>query len=593
MAYVQPTGVIQLFEGINLDNRYMHTLYFASKSAQTNFFDNLVTSNLSFGNSGNVDPTKQSYSRPNKKSVRLHINAEQVQNVTYMRFNNRSNKWYYAFVLATNYVNENVTDIFYEIDVMQTWFFQEGHIQPCMVLREHVTDDTFGMNLEPEPIGSDTYDYTLLTCTNAQGGETIESDFSGSVMVMNTSAIPDTNQMYMGGVVNGTKFITRDPAASVVSIYNAMLAQLGSWDKNEQKADVIDMFMFPKYFAGSMDDNDQYYNDSPRRLDATYNLHHNGQYSNYTPKNNKLFGYPFSFLYVTSFNGSAGEFRWEYFPGDVTDGSNITWKLNASLNGGGMIEIHPDAYNGQTEAFDSKVVMDNFPKCAYAYDAYQAFVAAGGETKLYYQANMVEKKGMNAKRQNFISNAPGAVLQGAAAVGAFVAAETVTGGLATAAAPAFAAAGGTTGMGLKHEAIELEIDEAKHKIAFAFADHSYEPNMVIGQASPGISVGKGYAGYRFYNCHVRDDEMVRLDNFLSVYGYAVNTVKAPNLTGRPYWNFVQTKDCVITGKMPASSKKAIANIFDGGIFFWNSARGNSNIGNFSQSVNSHGQINNK
>lgn len=590
MAYVQPSGIIELFKGVNLDNRYMHTLYFATAAKQKAFFDALVVNTLRY--------TQNYYTRPNRGVIRLKENAENVQNVTYLRFNNRTNKDYYCFVTAINYVNEGVTDIYYEIDVMQTWFFQGGNIQPCMVVREHVSNDTFGLNLEAEPIGSDVYDYTLLTCNNATGGESIDADFSGTVMVMNTSAEPDINNMYIGGVVNGTKFITRDAAASIVSVKNAMLAQLGSWDKNEQSANVIDMYMFPKFFAGSMDDNDQYYPANPQHLDATYNLYHNGKYSNYTPQNNKLFGYPFSFLYVTSFNGNASEYRWEYFAGDVTSGGAIEWKLNASLNGGGMIEIHPNEYNGQTEAFDSKVVMNDFPKCAYAYDAYQAFVAAGGETKLSYQAALIEKQGMNAKRQNFISNAPSAVIQGAAAVGAFTIAETATAGMATAAAPAFAAGGLTTGMGLKHEAIELGLDEARHKIAFEFADYSYEPNIVVGHASPGISVGKGYAGYRFYNCHVRDDEMVRLDNFLSVYGYAVNTVKAPNLTGRPHWNFVMTKDSVITGNMPASSKAAIGRIFDGGIFFWkadeaHAATSNSNIGNFAQQVNSHGQILNK
>ena len=34
MAYVAPNSTLQLFKGINLDNRYLHTIYFANATAQ-------------------------------------------------------------------------------------------------------------------------------------------------------------------------------------------------------------------------------------------------------------------------------------------------------------------------------------------------------------------------------------------------------------------------------------------------------------------------------------------------------------------------------------------------------------------------------
>ena len=40
MSYIQPTGVIQLFKGIALDNRYMHTIYFGSEALQDAWFTN-------------------------------------------------------------------------------------------------------------------------------------------------------------------------------------------------------------------------------------------------------------------------------------------------------------------------------------------------------------------------------------------------------------------------------------------------------------------------------------------------------------------------------------------------------------------------
>jgi hypothetical protein len=73
-----------------------------------------------------------------------------------------------------------------------------------------------------------------------------------------------------------------------------------------------------------------------------------------------------------------------------------------------------------------------------------------------------------------------------------------------------------------------------------------------------------------------------------MYGYATNMIKTPNINagsagGRRHWNFVKTDGAMIRGNMPATSKAAIAKIFDGGLFFWNPANGNDNIGNFNQS----------
>lgn len=569
MSYVQPSGTIQLFRGVNLDNRYMHTIYFPSLATQTAFFDAIVDAGLSF--------VGQSYSRPNRKTVRVKINAESCQDVSYMRFNNRGNKWYYAFVLAINYINENTTDIIYEIDVMQTWFMSGDSpsqmINPCMVLREHVTNDTFGLNLEAEPIGSDVYDLSPEI-----ESEAMTNAFNGFAYVLCTTGEPTESAMIKDGIVNGTTYTSLPAIAeNMGNLKTYMNNALGSWDKQEQKEDIVDFFMFPKSFTG--------YGSSTQ---LTFNINHPQKYSNYVPQNKKLFGYPYAYLYVTTNDGNSAIYRWEYFEGDVTDGHNIQFELNASAIGGGSIEVHPRSYNGIDNNYDAKLAMTNFPKCSYNYDAYQAFVASGGQTKLNYAGEVVQQRGNIAFDKNAIGNLATAV----------TGVTNVTGNL-LAGNPIGAVVGGVNTANqlaqgyLNQQSIELDLDEAKHKIGFQFKDAMYQPNIVVGEQTPNIAVGKGYLKYRFFNAHVRDDEMVRLDNFLTTYGYAVNTVKIPNMTGRPYWNFVQTKDCNIKGNMPSSSKQAIAKIMDGGIFFWNYQRGLGNIGNFRQSVNNHGQIINK
>ena len=68
-----------------------------------------------------------------------------------------------------------------------------------------------------------------------------------------------------------------------------------------------------------------------------------------------------------------------------------------------------------------------------------------------------------------------------------------------------------------------------------------------------------------------------IDDFFTMYGYKVNVVKTPSITGRRYWNFVKTVDCNIEGDVPQEDLLIIRNIFNKGCAFWHGA---SNMGNY-------------
>lgn len=576
MAYVQPCGTIQFFKGINLDNRYMHTIYFANETAQRTWFDGKVASGLTF--------QAQSYSRPTRNSVKVQVNPDSMLDVTYMRFNNagydttnhsyintvnRTPKWFYAFVLATEYINETTTLVVYEVDVMQTWFISNGTLLPCYVERQHTNNDTFGLNLEAEPIGSDAYDFTEITVDN------VADDFSYYDVVINSTAEPDENNMVIDGIVVGTYHdylpLPANPAQTGFGqLKNKMYDCLGDWDKGEQKADIVDLYMFPQYFTQGA---------AGVYHTRTYNVKHDGKLSNYTPKNNKLFAYPYSALYVTTNDGDNATYKWEYFEGDIIHSpSGADFNVNATMTGGGYIEMHPHSYNGVEENYDSKIVMNNFPKCSWGYDAYSAWVANGGQSKAQFTLDKIQQKGAWAIVQETL----GGVSQ-LAGIGNSAYENSTKKNPSSYGKYGLGAVTTTASTMIDVETTMINFEEARSKVQFEFKDARYEPNIIVGQQVANIAVGYKYLGFRFFKLHVRDDEAKRIDDFFSVYGYAVNRVVQPNLTGRQYWNFIKTRDCQIGGNMPASSKSAIAKIFDGGIFFW---RNGDQIGNFRQSVTS-------
>ena len=565
MAYVVPNSTLQLFKGINLDNRYLHTIYFASESAQDTWFTSKVTSALTFSN--------LMYRRYQANSVKIEVNANQLLGVTYMRFKNtRTNsKWFYAFVLGTDYINENTSVVYYEIDVMQTWFMQGGSVRPCRVLREHVNDDTRGLNLVAEPIGSEVYDCDLI-------GKMDDDLFNGEYsLIVNSTGTVSSSDIVKQGLVVGTKYkaLPMQNGGSVTDykqdIYDYMDTLLGNWDAGEQSQDIIDMYTVPTAIAEQGENFHEFAFQEPIPT----------QYDNYTPKNKKLMTYPFSSLVVTTHNGDAGNYKWEYM-----DGDDIDFRALGTAVGGGQIMAFPRVYNGHENNMDCAVTINEFPKSAYAYDAYSAWVANGGKTRLENDEKVMKLKGA----QTILSASKSIATNTLAGITSGIA---IAGGIMTA-NPALVLSGalslGASVAGNFNTAVDAgtEIFEAKNKISYQWKDASYRPDISIGNVVPSIVVGGHYLNFYFYHMHVRDDEAKRIDDFFSCYGYAINKVKAPNLTGRQYWNFVQTENAVIAGDMPASSKDAIGRIFDGGITFWHDG---DQVGNYRQSV-SNGSINN-
>ena len=556
MSYVQPNSIIQLFKGINLDNRYMHTIYFASVSAQNSWFSSKVSNTFN----------AQSYTRYTKNQVKLKTDATSIMDCTYLRFMNdrTADMWYYAFINSVEYVNENTALVTYEIDVMQTWFIQKGTVRPCMVRREHSANDTIYSNLETEPIGSDSYQYDFISNADSGGHHLFDS----KKLIINTSGEPASDQdKFVDGMFVGTKFreLNCNSSADVSTIMTTLSDLIGDWDEGEQREQIIDLYTVPEAVTTNNDL-------------ISVKMGHKS-FNGYVPKNKKLFSYPYCYLYCTTYNGQSSMYRWEYFGEFLTPetppSDNASFRLYGTKLGGGVVMCYPEVYAGVVDNKEAAIIMDNFPKNSFVYDAYQAWLAAGGSTKASDAEKIVNMKGV----ATIVSDVSSLINTGVQSEAGIESALTP---------PMVAGANAVIQGSAKIMSDVASIKEAKNKINYQWKDAQYRPNEVVGKSVPSLAIGKNFLNFYFFNVHVKDSEMKRLDDFFTTFGYATNQVKAPNLTGRQYWNFVQTENCVIAGNMPASSKEAIARIFDGGITFWHNG---DNIGNYAIST-SNGTINN-
>ena len=155
--YIEPSTNIKLLKNVPLDNTYTNTLYFLPNGVndQTALFKGYTKHAL----------TNQTYQRVNKGIARVGLKAEDLYDCNYMMFQNTNfgNKWFYAFITSVEYVNNTVSEIRFEIDVMQTWYF-DYELKECFVEREHSVTDMAGDNLASEPV-----DLGAIICTSVEG----------------------------------------------------------------------------------------------------------------------------------------------------------------------------------------------------------------------------------------------------------------------------------------------------------------------------------------------------------------------------------------------------------------------------------------
>ena len=69
-----------------------------------------------------------------------------------------------------------------------------------------------------------------------------------------------------------------------------------------------------------------------------------------------------------------------------------------------------------------------------------------------------------------------------------------------------------------------------------------------------------------------------IDDFFTMFGYQTNSVKVPNISSRPYFNYVQTKGVNIVGSIPNDDMRILKAMFDNGVTLWKST---ATVGDYS------------
>ena len=563
MGYIVPNSDIVLLHNIKLDSAYENTIYFESKAAQEAYFFNSSKILLHL--------TRHSYNRTIKNSVKVKVPVGTVEQCTYLAFKNTSyeNKWFYCFVDDFNYINDNTTEILYHIDYVQTYFIGECELLQCYVEREHDPTDIVGQNRVPEPISSDHLRYTLKW--ECQSMKDVSVVVSAS---LKESVTPTYEDGYQQGMFNGLEvkhYPITEPydAADILALLQDMLGDGNYIDPTTGVTDrqqVVSLIMFPTAYCQE----DEYGN--PFSTEEGHITKTRTNVDGYVPKNNKLFTAPFKSLLLT--NSVGGGVTLDY--DDFVNTNEVNFKVWGVCSGSGEMCCLPLNYKGLVNNFDFKLMLNGFPQCAYTIDSYRAWVAGGGDK--YMKMGLVQGiaggvkdaiqtgwsilKGEMQKSFDFENaiNTPNPNminynLRRSEQRGEMI--DTENAQKVGSSANTFANAG------VKYMEQKFESGNMV--------------NVPVGENSASCLFATRDMTFKCYELNIVAEDAERIDNFFSLYGYATNKLKVPNINARPQWNYVKTKGCTIGGNVPSTIRSMIEQIFDNGIRFW---KNGDNIGNY-------------
>lgn len=571
MAYIPPNSTIQLFKNIPLNPDYENTYYFHSRQDDVGE----TGQNTFFGDRATATFTANSYVRKERGVIKLQAQYENVYDCCYMRYRNTSfeYKWFYAFVLKVEYVNNETVEVTFQPDVMQTWLpYVDYDFEQCFIEREHTADDEYFHNLEPENL---EYGDSYILNGNVQE-YSFHKDNEGNPADLYVGMLAGKNRLGYSMDVKSSSSFNVNGVFCPLYIYgypmNDMLSIFRAYSSSQTPLydDIIAIFMYPARF-GITDYNSE--NPNPPIFTGGFNIITNlTTIDGYHPYNKKLFNYPYTLLNVSNNNGKGADYHWEgWASGESYDTSGgdlsvLNAKLGRFLIKGCIMppvtaSLYPTHYNQvklQTGFdpvtydycnYEEGLVIDNFPNCPWVADTYKAWLAQN-------KASLTT---------SLIASALGT----AASIGVSAAMPYAT--------PAF--------MGARIAAGAVSIGAAVAGAQAKVTDAKAMPNQAKGQImSDYLTAGLERYKFTARPMSIKNEFAQKIDRYFQMYGYACHQSKKPYMHHREKWWYIKTIGCDIHGSLPADDIREICGIFDKGVrFWWDKARiGDYNTANITQ-----------
>ena len=520
---------------LKIDNKNQIT--FTDATAQYNYFNGLTKLEVD-----------GSYYQRKDSSIYYPDNFDDLLGYNYVMYQNEnySNKWFYAFITDMEYISDNCTRLEITTDVFQTWQFDIVY-KNSFVVREHTNNDTIGSNLTEEDINtgeltatSSIEDYTGYNVTTAWAVVVCDYDPKDDIQYAGLLPISGStfgSKIYLftwdngdsggfGGIRDLNRFIIyvnqHKGADNIKQIFMAPNACVDS-----TKLQKIDMELGSnnfKYYTVTGGSTGAYLYGT-QTVPKIYNV--TGQYTDYTPKNNKCYTYPYTFLRVSNNVGNVMDYRWEDFSATIP-----SFKTYTTLCSGCSGILVPQSYKGITDNIDESLPLAKYPVTSWSADAYTNWLTQNAVNRPLSLLTSV--LGVSGSVSSNIASQPQP-----AAVNKLQAINTMNNVAGTI----------SQDIGNMHSA-------------------SLAPNISQTGNCGDVLFAGGANGFLFQYMRVKTEYLKIIDNYFSMFGYKTNLVKVPNITGRSNWNYVETRNINLLGNIPQTDLDTIRQMFNNGITLW-------------------------
>ncbi len=656
MAYIQPDTTIELYKNVPLDKSYRNTVKYSDSITQYNDFKQYKYKSYE----------KQSYQRWGLGTIRIEEQHDNIYDCNYMIFYNPTlKKKIYCFVDGVSYVSNNVTEVYYTIDVLQTYMF-EYTLGKCFVEREHVYRDIQGENTQPE--GLELGDCYIYDYAGMSGLDSYIPEWHYIILATAyPSGAPFNTPTIRNGILNGLYYYDTTSTNNISTILKQYI------DQGLEDA-IVSLYMAPADSTSGT---------------ATALLKRDN-IGGFTPKNKKLLTYPYCFLQVSNNLGNTLELHYENM-GTLThsdsQGTRRQYQFNVRrFSFPQPIMLYIPSYNNIGLNYDYMLTYSVFPTCAFAGDSFKVWWAQNKNTYIAtmnaiqsnYDTNMAvannnfqqavnsaqatKQATLNsisnglttatmqrnvAKRQasnNYdvaTKNLSGAISQGvtdatsgligwlrstgggndpsgnlskrantenlnnagtmltntlnstnvnaqntlnnanlSADLGYQVANATASTNTQNAElAHSTAMKNATLSQSSANLTALTTAQNATAQLVAKKQDAMHQPPTVHGQSScDGVNVALGHVGFMVQGRCIKQEYSRKIDDYFTMYGYAVNELKYPNLNNRKYYTYLKTANCNLNSKrVDAQTRQTIEGIYNNGITTWKEL---SQVGNY-------------
>lgn len=543
MAYITPNNRILLLHNVPIDKEYENTMWWISQDSQTNTMRSFTKYTCA--------PT--TYQRVNRNTCRVEHNAETLYDVNYMMFQNTNfgNKWFYAFVEKIDYINDAVSEITYRLDEIQTWYFDYTPMY-SFVERCHSATDDIGDNIVDEPLAVGEY-----VCNRISKVDELDSLCVVILSLPDTSVFQSSDVKVWDRIVSGC--VGRAFNYTSVAQKQAINAYLGTFASAPDN--VVAMYVLPKVMITGINSSTGAVNPLPDTgsdglagvpiedfqsgafvvggTNGLLPLTGQTTLDGYTPKNNKMYTYPYNFLHVDNNSGSSLDVRYEFFDqlkvrfGCYCSGTlPVTCKLYPIYYKGSGVEGNvPTPYTPEC------LTLDNFPMCSWNSD--------------YFKGWLIQNSVPMA------ANLAGSMFNYNAMIGSMNPIQQAR------------AEGSYARMSPANQVANI--------LGETYQASIHADILKGGYANGNINIAHHLQNYYYSRMSINSQHAEIIDNYFTRYGYAQNRVMLPPRHNRTQFTYVKTIGCKISGSIPCDSEEIICKAFDNGITFWTNT---TNVGNY-------------